>query len=151
MKSQIYIVIVLILFTVMQGCVTVDPTPDDPSQESFHIEIPKDDSGITNIRHVYLGMNYKEVVRIMGDEVIIGYEVDKQIEGVYNPITISNPHKLEVLRDDQKTYEIVYYFSKIVKADGIISDDELTPLVFFEENLVGKGWDYLFRLREKIK
>ncbi|MCK5179660.1 MAG: DUF3192 domain-containing protein, partial [Candidatus Omnitrophica bacterium] len=37
------------------------------------------------------------------------------------------------------------------KADGIVTDDELTPLVFQENQLIGKGRSFLSELKDRLK
>ena len=57
----------------------------------------------------------------------------------------------KIIKDakDGKKYSVLYYISSIVKPDGLVSEDELTPLVFDGEILVGKGLDELDRIRRK--
>ena len=79
----------------------------------------------------------------MGEKTTIGYERPDPASSAYHPVTVSNPYHKEFLRGADKTYDVFYYFSHIQRADGIISSDELTPLVFEKDILIGKGWDFL--------
>ncbi len=104
---------------------------------------------LTNISHVYLGMTYSEVISIMGDKFNIGYKQDESTFRILEPITIKSPYRVEALKFKDNRYRVVYFYTKIQKSDGIISDDELTPLVFQDDKLIGKGKDYLFHLKNK--
>ncbi|MBI3617053.1 MAG: DUF3192 domain-containing protein [Candidatus Omnitrophica bacterium] len=73
-----------------------------------------EDSRLTRINSVRVGMTSREVAATMGEKTTI---------------------------DD-----VLYYFSHIQRADGIISSDELTPLVFEKDILIGKGWDFFIDL-----
>ena len=42
-----------------------------------------------------------------------------------------------------KIFEVIYYVTDVKNDDGAITDDELTPLVFDEGNLIGWGWSFL--------
>jgi hypothetical protein len=46
---------------------------------------------------------------------------------------------------DGRTYEVWYYYTDLKQRDDKISDDELTPLVFDEEKLIGWGYPFLNR------
>jgi len=62
---------------------------------------------------------------------------------------INNPYKSEVLYGKNgKTLEVLYYYTDIQRADGAITDDELTPLVFDDDILIGWGRGFL---QENIK
>ncbi len=100
-------------------------------------------SSLTKIDSVKLGMPYSEVLALMGSEITIGYEQSEYLKGAYKPIVLKNPHRSEVFKDNSRTYIIEYYFTHIKKEDGVIADDELTPLVFENKVLLGMGWDFL--------
>ena len=90
-----------------------------------------------------IGMKQQQVHEIMGDAIVIGYSYDQANQS--KPMTIANPYK----KEDLSRYTVEYYVTRVNQSDGIISDDELMPLVFREGILVGKGWDYLKSLRLK--
>jgi len=85
-----------------------------------------------NLLKLSIGMTKQEVLSIMGDK----YAED----GI---ITANNPYRSETLQGKDKTFEVLYYYTDIKKADSAITDDELTPLVFEESKLVGWGWGFL--------
>lgn len=95
------------------------------------------------LRQIYPGMTRSEVQGVLGQEVIIGYEILDPQAGQYRPITQKNPFRSEQVQSSGKTYDVDYYFVGIKNADGKISDDELVPLVFAKDKLLGQGWDYL--------
>ncbi len=110
---------------------------------------PAKDLRLTRINSVRAGMTFKEVSATMGEKTTIGYERGDPASNAYHPVTVSNPYHKELLRSAGKTYDVFYYFSHIQRADGIISSDELTPLVFEKDILIGKGWDFLNKLKNQ--
>ena len=103
---------------------------------------------LTRIEQVRPGMSREEIDGILGDQVVIGYEITDPKQGTTKPIVITNPQKVETIAQGTKAYEVVYYFTHIVKADGRITDDELTPLIFEGGRLAGKGWYFLNKVRK---
>ena len=83
---------------------------------------------------------------MLGPQVIVGYEIVDEKKGMFKPVTVANPYRQQTLTRNNMTYEIAFYFSQIQQADEIISDDELMPLVFQGDKLVGQGWPYLNKL-----
>jgi len=83
---------------------------------------------------------------MLGDQVVVGYNVKPGPEESLEAIVIKNPTRKEVEGD----HAIAYYFAKVQKPDGIISDDELVPLIFKDDVLVDKGWDAVFKLRNEL-
>ena len=65
-------------------------------------------------------------------------------------IPVKNPYREEILEGDGTTYRVAYYFTHIKKSDGIVADDELTPLIFQEGVLVGKGQGFLIDLKDRL-
>jgi hypothetical protein len=54
-----------------------------------------------------------------------------------------NPYKSETLTIGGETYKIVYYYTQTKDNDGSVSDDELTPLVFKQDEFLGAGYRFL--------
>ncbi len=102
---------------------------------------------LTRIGNVRPGLTSREVAATMGEKTTIGYERPEPGSRAYHPLTVNNPYHKESLRVADKTYDVFYYLSHIQRADGIISSDELTPLVFEKDILIGKGWDFLNKLK----
>jgi hypothetical protein len=128
------------------GCTAMASERGSPSGEWSAPSI-----ALTNIDKVQLGMTYGEVASIMGDTVSIGYRENDDVDGAYEEMLIKNPHYDEVFKGIEAHYRVVYYFTHIRKADGLVTDDELTPLVFEENRLVGKDRKFLFELKDKLK
>ena len=129
MKKNILIVMCLLLM----GCaVTTQPT------------LRK----LTNISEITVGMTKQEVKAVMGGEVVIGYEKSDNASGTFVPVTMKNPIRTEYLKSAGKNYEVEFYFTQIKQADGTVSDDELTPMVFENNRLAGKDWDFLNNLKK---
>lgn len=132
--------IVLLCSVFLSGCVTVQTVPEGGIRK----DIP---SG--RIGSVRVGMTSREVAAVMGEKTTIGYERPDSVSAAYHAITVNNPYHKEFLKSGDKTYDVFYYFSHIQRADGIISSDELTPLVFEKDVLIGKGWDFLNKLKNQ--
>jgi hypothetical protein len=90
------------------------------------------------------GMTTDQVHKIMGSELAIGYTFQSPD---YKPLTIPNPYRSETLKDNAATYFIEYYIESIRQPDGIVSDNELMPLVFKDGKLIGRGWPLVNSLR----
>jgi hypothetical protein len=104
---------------------------------------------MVNIKRVSIGMSMQEVKHALGESVLVGYDY-KEANGQYQAITVANPVRKETIAIKNLRYEVYYYFTHIVEFDDIITDDELTPLVFSGNNLVGKGWRYLQQIRQQV-
>ena len=87
-----------------------------------------------NLLKLSVGMTKEEVFNVMG-------------VGQPNPLDVTvmvhNPYKSETLRAGDKIFEVIYYYTDLKKDEGIITDDELTPLIFDEGKLIGWGWRFL--------
>jgi len=57
--------------------------------------------------------------------------------------TMGRPYRTETLQGKDKVFMVYLYYTDIKAADGGITDDELTPLVFDEGKLIGWGWSFL--------
>ena len=151
----------IIIFTIcifLSGCMSLDYdslgydsteviTVTQP--ESIVEEVKEKGRLLINIEKVYIGMLKEELEGVMGAEIIIGYQKNKET-GDLGPIKIKNPYRVETLQAKEKIYDVMYYFTSINKTDGVISEDELTPFVFEEDILVGRDWSFLFRLKNEF-
>lgn len=145
---------VLIICLFLSGCATVDGK--DPFFSGGILSGGNSDNvnerkkELTNMQLVYPGMTCREVSAILGDEVRIGYEQSPAKNGAFafKPILLKNPYRTEILNMEDGKYEVFYYLTSVQNADGIISEEELTPLVFKKGKLVGKGQDFLFNLKK---
>ena len=145
-----FLFLLIIPIVLFSGCAT---NPYNPVASATNQTFLLNESSLAQIK---LGMTQDQVHKIMGNSIVIGYVYQKPLpqdaalpleHSNYKPLTINNPYKVEDIKMKQAAYTIEYYVSKINQSDGIISDDELTPLVFNQGILVGKGSDYLKTLR----
>ncbi len=80
-----------------------------------------------NLNKISLGDSKQKVMEIMGTES-------------YNYHEVSNPYKTEILTENGKTYEVIFYYTDKKKSDNVIKDDKLTPFVFYKRKVIGYGW-----------
>ncbi|MCK5580065.1 MAG: DUF3192 domain-containing protein [Candidatus Omnitrophica bacterium] len=126
----------LILFFMsmtLAGCVTI--------AEDAQVAAPSTGHKLVSLRQVLPGMSEKEVQTVLGGQVVVGYILNEEIKQ-YNPITLKNPYRLEMIKKGTTEYQVHYYFVSIKQEDDKIADDELEPLVFKDGKLVGKGWAF---------
>ena len=119
MRRIAYIAIMLIF---LGGCATALSRGIDANKKS--------------LQSISFGMSKAEVLKIMGTAPIM-------TEGKM----VSNPYRTDVLNGATKTYEVLYYVTNVDADDGMISDNELTPFVFYKGMLIGSGWDYMQTVR----
>lgn len=136
------IVAYLFVYVLLSGCVSMETISEDASS-------PSASKGLTHIGGARVGMTSREVAAVMGEKTTTGYERPDSASATYHAITVNNPYHKEFLKSGDKTYDVFYYFSHIQRADGIISSDELTPLVFEKDVLIGKGWDFFNKLKNQ--
>ena len=103
------------------------------------------------IRRLEPGISRQEVRMILGGETVVGYELNSaqaNPQNKYQTITIKNPLRSESIEKQNQTFDVDYYLTQVNQEDGTVTDDELTPLIFVNDRLAGKGWDFL---NEKVK
>lgn len=137
--NYIFLFTILLLAT---GCVAVDTssmrTATKPQAEPVQ--------PLTKMEFVFIGMSMDEVKGILSDQLVIGY-VRNHTDQSLQPITLDSPYKKDSFANVTGQYEVLYYYTHVAKADDVIAEDEMTPLVFEQNKLIGKGWDFLFRLK----
>ena len=128
---------IALLILGVSGCAS---TPAyNPMQMATQQELLLNESGFKAVQD---GMTMDQVHKIMGQEITIGYEFQSPN---YKPLIISNPYKSETIKEGD--YVIEYYIGSIRQPDGIVSDNELMPLIFKSGKLIGRGWPQLNSLR----
>ena len=128
----------VLLSLMLTGCAT---TPAyNPMQTASQQELLLNESGFKAIQD---GMTLEQVHKIMGQALVIGYQYQS---AEYKPLTIPNPYKSESLNGTD--YFIEYYIESIRQPDGIVSDNELMPLIFKNAKLIGRGWPLVNSLRQ---
>jgi hypothetical protein len=74
----------------------------------------------------------------------MGTEPQKFNRGVFGSQgVVPNPYDSETHLKGSTEIEVLYYATHIQNTDGVITNDELTPLVLVDGILVGWGWTYL--------
>lgn len=80
----------------------------------------------------------------LGKETVMEMMGTEPSRGVF--MWIDNPYRSETLTGkDGKSYEVLYYYTEMKQRDDKITDDELTPLVFYDGKLIGWGYSFLDR------
>jgi len=82
-----------------------------------------------------VGMTKKQALKVMGKAGGGGY---------FGEPTVKSPYKSETLQANGKNFEMLYYYTDInsrihISNPGTIRDNDLTPLVFENDILIGWG------------
>jgi len=135
--SMNFIVMIFLSFFAA-GCAS---TPVyNPMTNTYPSEIALNQRGFQSLKE---GMSLEDVHQAMGQELAIGYGYQSPN---YKPITIPNPYKSETVKNTP--YVIEYYIEAIRQPDGVVSDNELMPLVFKDGKLIGRGWPLVHSLNK---
>lgn len=129
------IISLLVLIFLSSGC--AGNQMYDPLSSASHQTFLLNESALAQVT---TGMSKSQLHKSMGDSIIIGYASTK-------PLTINNPYKTDDLKVKENIYTVEYYVSRVNQPDGVITNDELTPVVLHDGIVVGKGWGYLKSLR----
>ena len=82
-----------------------------------------------NLLRLSLGMRKFDVLQIMGTETIKG---------------INNPYRVETPKSQNgELYEVLFYNTETKDNDGVVGENELIPIVFEENKVIGWGWAFL--------
>jgi len=81
-----------------------------------------------------IGMSESEVRAAFGDRTARGV-AEKDARELYVP----NPYKTETVYCDEGTAKVLWYYSRINCDNGLVADDELTPVLFVNGRIVGWG------------
>ena len=85
------------------------------------------------------GMSRAQVLKIMGTDTLRSRA----------PRGISNPWRTESFQGQSgKSYEVIYYYTAVRTRDGVVSEDELTPIVLANGKLVGWGNTFFTRVKK---
>jgi len=114
---------VIILSLVLAGCAS--SVVYNPMQVNIKQELLLNESSFKAIQD---GMTIDQVHQIMGAQLVIGYTRGAE--------TINGTD-----------YVIEYYIESIRQPEGIVSDNELMPLIFKDGKLTGRGWTMANSLR----
>ena len=111
------ILILTLAAIVLSGCVSTSQIRADNRQKLMNLSA---------------GLSKQEVLAIMGTKTI---RAD-------NGTVVTNPYRTEMYRAKGSVFELFLYYTDIQKADGAITDDELTPIVIKDGKVDGWGWSY---------
>lgn len=103
-----------------------------------------------NMVHLSRGMSKAKVLCIMRSGVSV-YNCEQAGSKTPYKVTISNPFHTEMMETSGKTLEVMYYVTNLKNANCIIEDDELTPLVFEDNKLIGWGKRFLLSVLPDAK
>ena len=98
--------------------------------------------------------NLKELEIGMKENVVLMIMETQTIKIASDPFIIENPFKVEVYSNDVDVYRIFYFYTDLVKKDGFITDEELTPVIIKNNKLIGWGrdvWKKLVKAEEFLK
>ena len=91
-----------------------------------------------------VGMTKEEAINIMPKEKRTVIPFEGPYTGLIGRgLTVNNPYRSEILQGKDKTFEVIYYVTDIKTSENVITDDDLTPLVFDNGRLIGWGWSFL--------
>ena len=85
-----------------------------------------------------VGQTRQQVLEEMGTEPQTFNKGAFRSDGV-----VPNPYDSETHMVGSTEVEVLYYATNVQNTDGVITNDELTPLVLVDGILAGWGWSYL--------
>ena len=92
-----------------------------------------------------VGMTRVEVQALMNRRVTIGYEVDP-VSGASKPVEVQNLYSSEKILVSGQEYWVDSYITGVPTSGGPVSRDMLTPMIFKDNTLAGKGREALVAL-----
>jgi len=135
-----FLVCLLFLVMMVSGCV--------PRPTISEITAPNR----ANLLKLSIGMSKQEAIDIMGtDEMTVFYRPPDAGVLRRKTVIITNPYRSEIFQGKDKALEVIYYVTDVKRDDGVITDDELTPLVFDNGTLIGWGWGFLVESVKKYE
>lgn len=124
MKKPLYLLFLVIL---LGGCATLS-TATSTNRE--------------NLLKLSIGMSKVDAVNIMGTKTMVANNLLFN-QGQRPVLKINNPYRSEILQGKDRTFEVLYYVTDDKTGSGVITDDDLTPLVFDDGKLIGWGRSFL--------
>lgn len=80
-------------------------------------------------------------------DTVMGTDSVRVTSAVYAAEMVASPFIAEAFDTDGDSWDVLYYLTFPRNNDGVIDNDELTPLVLRNDVLQGWGWDFLFGVR----
>lgn len=102
----------------------------------------------SRLNKLNLGMSKSDILDLMGTGTYTITEDEPYII-IPSTLTLSNPYNIETFQGASgKIYEVILYYAGIKKRDGVVTDDELIPIVLEDEKLVGWGNRFFEEVRK---
>lgn len=112
-----------------------------------------------SLRELHVGMDRSEVLEVMGvgeHRQFTGSEtrgpvgtgrdtmgvMSVQIPVGGNAPILYDPHRSEIYESEDSTWEVLYYYTHVTRDDGLVTEDELTPIVLRDGIVTGWGWTH---------
>ena len=133
-------ILFILILTFSGGCVSL------PQEHEFSSAKSKP---LAEMYRIKPGMSAAEVRAVLGDKLIIGYRQKDSNVAEFEPITIPQPYRQEEFLKGGHNYSVLFYNTSIVKPDGLIAEDELTPFIFEDGVLLAHGSDELDHLKRQ--
>lgn len=126
------LIIAVLLFLV--GCTALFYTPQNLMSDNR-----------AHLSSLHPGLTKDEAIKIMGTE---GKSKCNGLGAInificMSSEVINNPYRTTGFQSEGKAYDILYYWTDVKQKDDVITDDELTPLIFENGKLIGWGRDLL--------
>lgn len=120
-------ILILVLTSILlSGCVSLSQIRADNREKLLNLSA---------------GSSKQEVLEIMGTET----------RRAKDGTVVTNPHRTEMYRAKGSVFELLLYYTDVQKADGAITDDELTPIVIKDGKVDGWGWSYWNEVVQKYE
>lgn len=103
-----------------------------------------------NLLKLSSGMPKQDVIQLMG-ECECENKFTNAVGQKWVFISATNPYRNQLHASNGKIVEILYYLTDLKNNDRAITDDELTPLFFENDKLIGWGNRYLDEHIEKYE
>ncbi|MDD5561707.1 MAG: DUF3192 domain-containing protein [Candidatus Omnitrophica bacterium] len=94
-----------------------------------------------SLAHLSRGMSKAKALALMRSGVSV-YTCDQVSSRKPVRVTINNPYSTEIIEPYGRVLEVIYYATGL-NNNCLITDDELTPLVFEDNKLIGWGKNFL--------
>ena len=133
------IIVIVIITSLLFGCTAYMATQLEEVRGRNRINLIK----------LELGMSKSDVLSIVGTSVDT-LKSDQPTDKASSRI-INNPYKSSAISIEDKSIEILYYYTDLKSDDGAITDDELTPIVLINGKVTGWGWDYWHDTAQKYE
>ncbi len=117
------------------------------------------DANRSNVERLTPGMPRDQVVSTMGTQSLsrpLGTEGSGQARTERDSMGVTqiqfptgssapalyNPMRTGTYEAGEHTWEVLFYYVRLAEDDGVVSDDELEPVVLRDGFLAGVGWSY---------